>query len=215
MDPKLEKALVMTPQLQMAIRILSMSQAELFAMLAEWRANHPGAIAELQPGDPEPISDEEQEDFVERGVPIWTFLAEAPLPALAICPDVWVFGNPPQARANPSATPRIKVVFDDVTLSRSDVREAAWLARALRMRAKTMEKVIAALVTLRPQMAISLEPETLAPVAFREVAEAIGMHESTIKRVATALRYQTIHGVVRLAESKGKITHVRDDRSLP
>ncbi|MBA3499028.1 MAG: hypothetical protein M4D80_13045 [Myxococcota bacterium] len=217
MDAKLEKALVMTPQLQMAIRMLTMSQAELFAMVAEWRETHPGAIADLEPGDPEPVSIEEQDDFDERGIPIWTFLAEPPLPTLAGCPDVWVFGNPPQARANPSATPRIKAVFDDAAMTRSaaDVREASWLARSLRMRAKTMEKVVAALLTLRPQMAISLEPETLAPVGHREVAEAVGMHESTIKRVATALRYQTIHGVVRLAESKGKITHVRDDQYLP
>ena len=208
--------LVMTPQLQMAIRMLAMTQEELFAMISDWRAKHPGAITDLEPGDPEPIGIEEQEDFDERGIPIWTFLAEPPLPALALTPEVWVFGNPPQARANPSATPRIKAVFDDAAMSKSaaDVREASWLARAVRMRAKTMEKVVAALLTLRPQMAIALEPEKLEGVALREVAEAVGMHESTIQRVATAVRYQTIHGVVRLAESKGRIKHVRV-QSLP
>jgi DNA-directed RNA polymerase specialized sigma54-like protein len=80
------------------------------------------------------------------------------------------------------------------------------------MRAKTMEKVVAALLTLRPQMAISVEPAQLAPVGIREVAEAVGMHESTIKRVVGGVRYQTIHGVVQLVSASGKITHrqVRD-----
>jgi DNA-directed RNA polymerase specialized sigma54-like protein len=199
----------MTPQLQMAIRMLAMTQDELFAMVADWRANHPGAIADLVPGDPEPVGAEEQDDFDERGIPIWTVLAEPPLPAAMPRPDVWVFGNPPQARANPSASPRIKAVFDDATISRSaaDVREASWLARAVRQRARTMEKVVAAIVQLRPQVAIALEPDKLAPASVQAVADAIGFHESTIKRVVPVTRYQTIHGVVQLVEARDTIMH--------
>jgi hypothetical protein len=77
----------MTPQLQMAIRMLSMTQAELFAMVADWREHHPGAIAELAPGDPEPVGQEELDD-AERGIPVWTFLPEPPLPDVAPRPDV-------------------------------------------------------------------------------------------------------------------------------
>ena len=209
MAKKLSEQLVMTPQLQMAIRMLAMSQDELFAMVEEWRTNHPGALVELGPDDPDPAGEEEVEDAEATGAPIWTFLAEPPLPDAKPRPDVWVFGNPPQARANPSAGPRIKAVFDDATLSRSaaDVREASWLARAVRQRAKTLEKVVAGILAVRPQMAISLEPDKLEAVDVRELGEAIGFHESTIKRVAPVCRYQTIHGVVQLVETRGRITH--------
>lgn len=208
-DRKLSQQLVMTPQLQMAIRMLSMTQDELFTMIAEWRESHPGVITELAPGDPEPVSQAEQDEADELGIPIWRFLAEPPLPAAAPRPDVWVFGNPPQARANPSAAPRITAVFDDATISRSaaDVREGAWLARAVRQRAKTMERIVAALLELRPQLAIALEPDKLASVGVSELAENIGLHDSTIKRVVPVLRYQSIHGVVQLVEAKGKVTH--------
>ena len=206
---KLSEQLVMTPQLQMAIRMLSMTQDELFAMIADWREKHPDAIAELEPGDPEPINEEEQELADEQGIPPWTFPTEVPLPDVKPRPDVWVFGNPPQARANPAANPRIKAVFDDKTITRSaaDAREASWLARAVRQRAKTQEKLVAAVLQLRPQMAIALEPDKLPAVTTREVAEAMGMHESTIERVASVCRYQTIHGVVQLITAKNKITH--------
>ena len=199
----------MTPQLRMAIRMLSMTQDELFAMIADWRTKHPGAISELEPGDPEPITEEEQDAADEHGAPIWAFLTEPPLPSAAPRPDVWVFGNPPQARANPAAVPRIKAVFDDATISRSaaDVREASWIARAVRQRARTMEKVVAALVALRPQMAIALEPDKLEPVDTKTIADAVGMHESTIERVAPVCRYQTIHGVVQLVIVRGRVAH--------
>ena len=205
----IEDRLVMTPQLQMAIRMLSMTQEELFAMVADWREAHPGAIVDMEPGDPEPVGAEEQDDHDEYGTPIWTFLAEAPLPAATPRPDVWVFGNPPPARANPSAAPLIKAVFDDAMMSKSaaDVREASWLARSVRQRARTIEKVVVALVELRPQLAIALEPDKLEPVALQAIADSIGFHESTVKRVAPVIRYQTIHGVVQLVESKGAVRH--------
>jgi uncharacterized protein YecE (DUF72 family) len=184
-----------------------MTQDELFAMVDDWRAQHPGALADLKFGDPEPTSEEEQAMFEEQGIPLWTALAEPPLPAARPRPDVWVFGNPPQARANAAASPRVKAVFDDVTMSRSaaDVREASWLARSLRQRLKTMERVVAQLLVMQPQLAISLEPDKLPAVDARDVAEAIGFHESTIQRVAQACRYQTIHGVVQLVTAKRSI----------
>jgi DNA-directed RNA polymerase specialized sigma54-like protein len=206
MSDKLSERLQMTPQLQMAIRMLSMTQDELFRMVEDWRQAHPGAIRDLAPGDPEPITEEEQEQ-VDQGLPVWGFLAEPPLPAASPRPDVWVFGNPPEARANPAATPRVIAIFDDETISRSaaDVREASWLARSLRQRAKTMEKVVAAILQKQPQAAIALEPDKLPPIPVLDLAEAIGFHESTVGRVAPNLRYQTIHGVVQLTIAKNAI----------
>src|SRR5688572_28602755 len=151
---KLESQLVMTPQLRMALRVLSMTQDELFTMVAKWRDEHPDALADLAPGDPDPISNDEQQIADEQGIVPWSFpTGEPPLPDARPRPDVWVFGNPPQARANPAATPRVKPVFDDISISQSaaGAREATWLARGVRQRAKTQEKIVEALVGLCPQ----------------------------------------------------------------
>ena len=40
------------------------------------------------------------------------------------------------------------------------------------------------------------------PVAIRAIAEAVGMHESTITRVAAGCRIQNLHGVFALAAGK-------------
>ncbi|MEJ7602435.1 MAG: hypothetical protein WKG01_31375 [Kofleriaceae bacterium] len=205
----LNTQLVMPPKLQLAVRLLSMTQDELFAMIADWRDKHPGAIADLEPGDPEPISEQDQAQLEEDGIPIWTFLAAPPLPAASPRAEVWVFGNPPQARANPSAGPRLRAVLDDGTTSRSadDVREAEWLARAVRQRAKTMEGLVAALIRLRPELATTAQPEKVKSVGVKAVADAMGMHETTVARVTPVCRYQTIHGVVQLVMTKRKISH--------
>ena len=42
---RLSQQLVMTPQLQLAIRLLATPARELPAIIAEWRAAHPGARA--------------------------------------------------------------------------------------------------------------------------------------------------------------------------
>jgi DNA-directed RNA polymerase specialized sigma54-like protein len=200
----------MTPQLRMAIKLLSMTQDEVFAMIADWREKHPGALADLDLGEPQPISSDEQKLADEAGIPPWTFPIDAPpLPEARPRPDVWVFGNPPYARANPAASPMIKAVFDDEAMSRSaaDVREASWLARAVRQRASMQEKIVEALLRLCPQMASALEPDKLDRVSVREVANDVGMHESTIEKVASVCRYQTLHGVVQLVAVKNKIAH--------
>src|SRR5438552_1667030 len=82
------------------------------------RGDHPGALADLAPGEVDPLDEQELELAAEAGQPPWYFNAETPLPALELVPDVWVFGNPPQARANPGAVPRIKAVFDEATITR-------------------------------------------------------------------------------------------------
>jgi DNA-directed RNA polymerase specialized sigma54-like protein len=204
-----DSKLVMTPMLQMAIRMLQLNQDELFALVAAWRAAHPGAIVDLAPGDPEPVNEEEQTAHEEEGVPIWAYLDTPPLPAALPRPDVWVFGNPAQVRANPAAVPRVRAVFDDATMSRSavDVNEAAWVARALRQRAKSFERIVSAMVALVPQLGVALEPEKLPSIEIAALAAQAGFHESTVGRIVPVCRYQTIHGVVQLVVAKRAIKH--------
>jgi hypothetical protein len=200
---ELSQQLVMTPQLQMAIRLLATPTRELPALIAEWQETHPGTIAPLGPGEVDPYDERERELAAEEEFEPFFYCEDEPLPQLGA--DVWVFGNPPRARANGRALPRFKAVFDDAAMTRSavDARQASWLVRALRQRARTYERIVAAVVGLRPRLAIAPDPSEIEPVAVRDVAEAVGMHESTIGRVAAACRFQTLHGVMRF-DGEGK-----------
>lgn len=177
--------LVMTPMLQMAVRLLQTRTSEL--PIAQWRQDYPGLV-DLAPGEPDEIDDHDRASAEQELVVPWEALAEPPLPVLAKPPDVFVFGNPPQARANRDAWPRWKATD----------RDAAFLVRALRQRARSYEAVTRALVALRPELALSLEPAKLEPVPVDAIAEAAGMHASTITRIAMALRFQNLHGLIAL-----------------
>ncbi len=176
----LSKMLVMTPQLQLAIKLLSTPSAELPALVDEWRASHPGCAEELPPGAPDPAEEREREDAPDE--PPFQLLDAAPLPTVVA--DVWIFGDGPEVRANGRAFPRLVAIGDST--------EARWFVRALRQRARTYEKVVRALVTLRPEV---VEGKLAKKIALRALAEAVGMHESTISRVAVACTFQTPHGV--------------------
>jgi DNA-directed RNA polymerase specialized sigma54-like protein len=189
----------MTPQLQLAVRLLGTPSAKLRELIDEFCS----ALEPLPVGEPDPLaapSYEETEDFEEDGTPIWEWLAEPPLPALGA--DVWVFGNPPRVRANRDALPYLRAA---ATASIDDKRNAAWLFRALRQRAKTFERIAGAIVAVHPRLAIA--EDDVPPVATREIAEAIGLHESTIGRVADGgMRLRNIHGVFALANRKRAIS---------
>jgi DNA-directed RNA polymerase specialized sigma54-like protein len=191
---------VMTPQLQLALRLLSTPASELPALLTDWKIRHPGAIVELLPGDVDPHDVREHELVAEEpGHQPFFYYDEEPFPQLGA--DVWVFGNPPQVRANGRALPRFKSAYDEAALTRSaaDIRHASWLIRGLRQRARTYEQVVAAVVGIRPRLAIAPDPSEIEPVTVGVVAQIVGVHESTIRRVAAACRFQTLHGVMRLA----------------
>lgn len=188
----------MTPQLQMAIRMLQTPASELGAFVDELRATAPDSFVELPVGEPDPYDELERAAAIDEEREPYFLLDDSPLPAVATgTPDVWVFGNPPQARANGRAFPRFQVVDGN--------RDARWLVRAFRQRAKTYERVVSAMLALRPAIAIAMQPEQIEPVKIRDVAEAVGMHESTIDRVARACRFQTIHGLVAFAVTRGRL----------
>jgi len=194
---KLGQSLVMTPQLQMAIKLLATPSSEVASLVAATRGVEPA-----QPGDLDPLqapNAEEQELQEETGVTPWSFLLERPSELLETDADVWIYGNPPVARANREVLPKLRAIQ---SADQEALREAAWLFRALRQRAKSYERVVETLLELRPQLAIAVSPEAFAPVPLREVAQKVGMHESTITRVVSACRIQNLHGVWGLVATK-------------
>lgn len=185
-------SLVMTAQLQLAIKLLSMSSTEL--PVEDWKKATPG-LDELPAGERDPLDVAEEANEPDPDHPPWFPSTESPLPALAEIPDVWVFGNPPQARANRHAYPRLQ----------GTTKDALWLLRALRQRARTYEKVVQAVVDARPALGVTLDPTTIQPVALRSIAEAVAMHESTVERVAQGLRFQNLHLLIGLTTQGKKL----------
>jgi hypothetical protein len=196
---KLSQQLVMTPQLQLAIELLSISSIDIGAEIEIQRARLPDTMRYLHAGeaDPSAVPDEE-------GGAIWNYLDETPfgkpVDDLDACRgDIFVFGNPPEARANGRSFPKLRVL---PVANQDHVRDAAWFVKALRQRARVYEKVVAAYVQLRPRVAITLDGKDVEPVTARQIAEAIAMHESTISRVATAVTMRNLHATFKFSGTK-------------
>ena len=199
---KLSQQLVMTPQLQMAIRLLSTPTRDLGKMLESWHAEHPSAVAELPLGAPDPADDAERALAAEDpDVEPWFYPADGDEPLSPTDTDVWIWGNPPRARSTPRGAPRWVIVATEPNAK----RDAAWLVRSLRMRAKTYERVVAAALALCPNLATAMDPTLLPSIKIRELAERVGMHESTITRTAGAVQFRTLHGLWGFEVAKAKL----------
>ena len=82
---------------------------------------------------------------------------------------------------------------DDASYLRGQLQEARWLIKSLQTRAETMLKVATAIV--RAQSAfLDYGPEAMRPLVLRDIADEIGMHESTVSRVTTRKYLHTPRG---------------------
>ena len=82
---------------------------------------------------------------------------------------------------------------DDASYLRGQLQEARWLIKSLQTRAETMLKVATAIV--RAQSAfLDFGAEAMRPLVLRDIAEEIGMHESTVSRVTTRKYLHTPRG---------------------
>jgi RNA polymerase sigma-54 factor len=82
---------------------------------------------------------------------------------------------------------------DDAHYLRGQLQEARWLIKSLQTRADTMLKVATAIV--RSQTAfLDFGAEAMRPLVLRDIAEQIGMHESTVSRMTTRKYLHTPRG---------------------
>lgn len=82
---------------------------------------------------------------------------------------------------------------DDDNYLRGQLQEARWLLKALENRADTLQRVAEAIV--RTQSAfLDHGLEAMRPLTLREVAEQLGLHESTISRATTRKYLRTPRG---------------------
>jgi RNA polymerase sigma-54 factor len=139
-------------------------------------------------------------------------LAFQSAPSEAVVPDIFVSATADggfRVELNPQTLPRVLVdrSYHAAVSGRASeadrafltdcLQKANWLARSLDQRARTMTKVAAEIV--RQQEAfLKFGPQHLKPLTLRAIADAIGMHESTVSRATAAKFMLTPRGVFEL-----------------
>ncbi len=125
-----------------------------------------------------------------------------------VTPDVYVRPDQSGWRVdlNPEIAPRIRInslyagmvrrVSDarDSAFMRNQLQEARWFLKSLHSRNETLLRVARAIVE-RQTGFLEEGDVAMQPLILRDIAEALGMHESTISRVTTQKYMHTPRGV--------------------
>jgi RNA polymerase sigma-54 factor len=137
--------------------------------------------------------------------------ADAPEPAPYVLPDVitWFADGQWRVALNPATAPRIGInsAYERALSNASDdagsvklremLAEARWLTRGLSMRYDTLIRT-ARVIIERQAAFLERGDEAMAPLTLKEVADTIGMHESTISRITSGKYLQTPRGTFEL-----------------
>lgn len=124
-------------------------------------------------------------------------------------PDVFVFkrGDSWRVELNPEATPRLRVNADYAALIRradnsldnqflkNHLQEARWFIKSLKSRNETLLRVATKIVEFQRGF-LEHGDVAMRPLVLRDVADALGMHESTISRVTTQKYMHTPRGTL-------------------
>jgi RNA polymerase sigma-54 factor len=128
-----------------------------------------------------------------------------------VVPDVFVSKDHGRWRVelNPETTPRIRVNPEyaalvqrngnslDNTFLRDNLQEARWFIKSLQSRNETLMKVATRIVEHQRGF-LEYGEEAMKPLVLHDIAEAVGMHESTISRVTTQKYMHTPRGIFEL-----------------
>ena len=85
----------------------------------------------------------------------------------------------------------------DNTYMKNQLQEARWLMKSLQSRNETLMKVAVCIVE-QQQGFLDYGEEAMKPMVLHDIAEAVGMHESTISRVTTQKYMHTPRGIFEL-----------------
>lgn len=115
--------------------------------------------------------------------------------------NVWV------ATLNPEAMPRLRVnrIYADILQQNrgsagqlsAQLQEARWLIRNVQQRFETIQRVSQAIVD-RQRHFFDHGEVAMRPLVLREIADALGLHESTVSRVTTQKFMATPRGIFEL-----------------
>lgn len=128
-----------------------------------------------------------------------------------VVPDVFVSKREDRwtVQLNPDIAPRIRINPDyaslvkradtssDNTFLRDNLQEARWFLKSLQSRNETLLKVASCIVE-KQRGFLDFGAEAMKPLVLHDVAEDVGMHESTISRVTTQKYMHTPQGIFEL-----------------
>ncbi len=129
-----------------------------------------------------------------------------------VTPDVYVYkvGDEYVVSLNEDGLPRLKIsnfyknVLSGKTSSsvtkeyiQDKLRSAVWLIKSIHQRQRTIYKVTESIVRYQRDF-LDKGLEFLKPMILRDIANDIGMHESTVSRVTTAKYVHTPRGIFEL-----------------
>lgn len=177
--------------------------------LAELAAHDHAAIARKLQAEPEDVA-----EAVRLALSLQPHPAQAetdPAEAGHVVPDVVVWQGDGQWRValNPATAPKLSVntTYERALSQAGDgegagrlrelLQEARWLTRGLSMRYDTLLRT-AKVIVERQAAFLERGEEAMAPLTLKEVADAIGMHESTVSRITSGKYIQTPRGTLEL-----------------
>lgn len=126
-----------------------------------------------------------------------------------VIPDVvaWHADGQWRVALNPATSRRLSInphyeqALADTTEAAQPLRdmlqEARWLTRGLSMRYDTLLRTTKVIIE-RQSGFLTRGEEAMAPLTLKEVADEIGMHESTVSRITTGKYLQTPRGTLEL-----------------
>ncbi|MDX1655940.1 MAG: RNA polymerase factor sigma-54, partial [Candidatus Competibacteraceae bacterium] len=129
-------------------------------------------------------------------------------PPQYVTPDVFVYKQQHAWRVeiNPDSAPKLRINSQyagmvrradssaDNTYLKNHLQEARWFLKSLRNRSETLLKVASCIVE-RQRAFLEHGEEQMKPLVLRDIAETVGMHESTISRVTTQKYMHTPRGI--------------------
>lgn len=166
-------------ELALLRRELKVSDDDLEQALVLVRGCHPRPGAQISSSAPEYVV---PDVFVRRSANGWTVEMNA--------------ATLPRVRINESYASLIGRNASHATM-RTQLQEARWLLKSLEIRHDTLLKVARSIVERQHEF-LEQGEEHMRPMILRDIAEAIGMHESTISRVTSGKYMHTPRGVFEL-----------------
>jgi RNA polymerase sigma-54 factor len=128
-----------------------------------------------------------------------------------VIPDVFVTKKEHHwaVNLNPDIVPKLRInneyaslvkradTSSENTFLKDNLQEARWLLKSLQSRNETLLKVATSIVE-KQRGFLDYGPEAMKPLVLHDIAEAVGMHESTISRVTTQKYMHTPKGIFEL-----------------
>ncbi len=170
---------VASRELALLRRELKVSEEELEQALVLVRGCHPRPGAQISSAAPQYVV---PDVFVRRSTNGWTVEMNS--------------ATVPRVRLNESYASLIGRAASHATM-RTQLQEARWLLKSLEIRHDTLLKVARSIVERQHEF-LEQGEERMRPMILRDIAEAIGMHESTISRVTSGKFMHTPRGVFEL-----------------